>query len=267
MNTRFDTWQRGSPYERYIGRWSRRIAPLFLSWLDMSAGKRWADIGCGTGALSAAILDFCSPSSLIGIDPSEGFLDLAVQSLGSQGHFAAGSAAALPLDDGSCDVVVSGLVLNFLPDVPTALAEMARVTTPGGTIAAYVWDYADQMEIIKAFWDAATSLDPGAAGLHEGVRFPICNQAALRAAFEMSGLTDVETAPLDLTAEFVDFDDYWQPFLGGQGPAPAYVASLSEQQRLSLRAKLLATLAPMQEESFSLSARAWSVRGTKQGNA
>ena len=269
MNTSLvaDTWERGSPYEQYIGRWSRKITPSFLSWLSQPAGKRWLDIGCGTGALSAAVLDLCAPGSLIGVEPSEGFLKLAAQNLGSRARLIAGHARSLPLDTGTCDVVVSGLVLNFIPDLPVALSEMTRVTVPGGTVAAYVWDYADGMEIIKVFWDVATSLDPAASRLHEGARFPVCNPSALRGVFEGAGFNRVETASLDLTAEFIDFEDYWRPFLGGQGPAPAYAMALPEEQRTALRVKLESALPVRPDGTISLQARAWAVRGMTRNNA
>lgn len=261
-----DTWERGNPYEQYIGRWSRKIAPLFLAWLDKPAGERWLDVGCGTGALSAAILDRCAPRSVVGVEPSEGFLKLADQSLAGRARLVAGNAAALPLHDGGCDVVVSGLVLNFVPSLQHALSEMGRVTVSGGTVAAYVWDYADGMEIIKYFWDAAASLDPAAAQLHEGIRFPVCRPSALEAIFEEAGLSEVETTPLDLQAEFVDFEDYWRPFLGGQGPAPAYAMSLPEEKRAALRARLESTLPSAARGEISLGARAWAVRGeTRRG--
>lgn len=260
-----DTWERGSPYEQYIGRWSRQVAPLFLAWLQQPAGLRWLDVGCGTGALSAAILDHCAPHSVAGAEPSEGFLQLAAQNLAGRARLLAGNAAAIPLEDGACDVLVSGLVLNFVPDLPAALSEMQRVTAPGGTIAAYVWDYADGMEIIKAFWDAAVSLDAGAAALHEGSRFPVCNPPALKAAFEQAGLRNVETAPLEVTAKFAAFDDYWRPFLGGQGPAPAYAMSLPEERRAELRARLQSALPSAADGTLALQARAWAVCGMSQG--
>lgn len=256
-----DSWERGSPYEQYIGRWSRQTAPLFLAWLGQPAARRWLDVGCGTGALTAAILAHGAPASVVGVEPSEGFRGLAAQSLAGKARLVAGDAATLPLEDGAFDVVVSALVLNFVPAVPDALAEMKRVTTPGGTIAAYVWDYADGMEVIRCFWDAAASLDPAAARLHEGVRFPVCTPSALKAAFEAAGLTEVATTALELTAPFVDFDDYWRPFLGGQGPAPAYAMSLPEERRAALKARLEATLPAAARGAFSLRARAWAVRG------
>jgi SAM-dependent methyltransferase len=257
-----DTWERGSPYEQYIGRWSRAIAPLFLAWLASPVDQRWLDVGCGTGALCAAILDRCAPRGVVGVEPSDGFRELATRNLGERVRFLAGNAASLPLEDGACDVVVSGLVLNFVPDLPGALAEAKRVTASGGTIAGYVWDYADGMEVIKAFWDAAASLDPAAERLHEGARFVSCNPAALREAFEAAGLAAVDVTALDVTARFVDFDDYWRPFLGGQGPAPAYAMSLSEEQRAALRARLETTLAPSGNGTIALGARAWAVRGS-----
>ncbi len=256
-----DTWERGSPYERYIGRWSRLVAPAFLTWLGRPHDERWLDVGCGTGALCAAILDRCAPASLTGVEPSEGFLGLAAQNLGDRVRLRAGSAAALPLDDASCDVVVSGLVLNFVPDTAAGLAEMRRVTAPGGTVAAYVWDYGGEMEIIRIFWDCAVALDPACAGLHEGPRFPLCTPAALRAAFEAAGFANVATTALDARAEFRDFDDYWQPFLGGQGPAPAYVASLSDDRRAALREALRARIAAPRAGPVTLRARAWAVSG------
>jgi SAM-dependent methyltransferase len=225
------------------------------------------DVGCGTGALTAAILDHCTPSSVLGVEPSEGFLKLAVQNVPGEARFLAGSAAALPLDGGACDVVVSGLVLNFIPALQDALSEMRRVTASGGTIAGYVWDYADGMEVIKYFWDAAASLYPAAAQLHEGARFPLCNPSALRAAFEDAGLTKVDTTSLDLVAEFVDFEDFWRPFLGGQGPAPTYAMSLQEEQRAALRAKLKSSLPSAAGGSISLRARAWAVRGATRSDA
>ena len=178
-----DTWERGNPSERYIGRWSRQVAPAFLSWLDIESGKRWLDVGCGTGALCAAIIDACAPSSVTGVEPSTGFRAIAAHSLGNRVALHDGSAASLPLADSSVDVTVSGLVLDFVPDLPAALAEMSRVIVPGGTIVAYVWDYAGRMELIRWFWDIASELDPNAATLHEGVRFPLCNPDALLAEF------------------------------------------------------------------------------------
>lgn len=233
-----DTWERGDPYERYVGRWSRLVAPQFLDWLNVGAGRRWLDVGCGTGALAAAILERCAPAALD-----------------------AGNAARIPLADGSVDAVVSGLVLNFVPDTQLALREMSRVAASGGTVAAYVWDYAGKMQLMRAFWDAAVALDRDAAALDEGPRFPLCRPQALEQAFRAAGLQDVTVRPIDIATRFADFDEYWQPFLGGQGPAPAYAMSLDEERRARLREALRARLAASPDGSIALIARAWAVRG------
>lgn len=257
-----DSWDRGSPYEQYVGRWSRQVAPLFLSWLNIPVGRRWLDVGCGTGALCAAIVDSCSPAAVAGVEPSEGFLKTAMDELGDRVAFHQGSATAIPLGDESVDVTVSGLVLNFVPDHLAALLEMARVTCTGGTIAAYVWDYAAKMELIRSFWDAAVELDPDASKLDEGVRFPLCRREALEKLFADSGLGEVEVKAFDVPMWFASFEDYWQPFLGGQGPAPAYAMSLDETTRERLRDRLRKCLPVEADGSISLTARAWAVRGS-----
>ena len=257
-----DTWERGSPYEQYVGRWSRRVAPQFLSWLNVPPGRRWLDVGCGTGALCAAIVDRCSPASVAGVEPSEGFLKTAKENLADRVALHQGSATAIPLGDASVDVVVSGLVLNFVPDQRAALSEMARVTGRGGTIAAYVWDYAGRMELMRFFWDAAVELDAGAAKLDEGVRFPLCRPEALKELFSSAGLDAVEVKPIDTPTPFADFDDYWQPFLGGQGPAPAYAMSLDETARARLRERIRGRLPAAANGSIPLIARAWAARAT-----
>lgn len=257
-----DTWERGSPYEQYVGRWSRQVAPLFLSWLGIPAGRKWLDVGCGTGALCAAILDHCSPSSVAGVEPSEGFLKTAKSNLADRVAFHQGSATEIPLNDASVDAVVSGLVLNFVPDQPVALAEMARVAVNGGTIAAYVWDYAGKMELMRHFWDAAVGFDPNAAKMDEGFRFPLCRPEALEKLFAGAGLKGVEVKPIDIPTQFTSFNDYWQPFLGGQGPAPAYAMSLDEKARSRLRDGIRERLPIEADGSISLIARAWAVRAT-----
>ncbi|MCB2043334.1 MAG: methyltransferase domain-containing protein [Rhodoferax sp.] len=257
-----DTWESGDPYEQYVGRWSRRVAPLFLDWLAVAPGRRWLDLGCGTGALSAAVLDHAAPSSVHGVEPSDGFRATAQRNLGDRVQLHAGDALSIPLSDASVDVVVSSLVLNFVPDPRAALAEMARVTGVGGTLAAYVWDYAGRMELMRHFWDAAIAQDPAATALDEGMRFPLCRADALEALFANAGLRQVLVAPIDISTPFVDFDDYWQPFLGGQGPAPAYAMSLAPADRSALREAIRARLPTSSDGRIGLVARAWAVRGT-----
>jgi len=255
-----DAWERGSPYEQYVGRWSRKIAPPFLSWLSIPAGRRWLDVGCGTGALCAAIIDQCVPSSVDAVEPSEGFRRSAAENLAGRATLHQGTATAIPLADAAVDVVVSGLVLNFIPDQRAALVEMTRATAAGGTIAAYVWDYAGKMELMRYFWDVARELEPEARKLDEGIRFPLCRPEALETLFAGAGLKDVQVTAIDIPTPFTDFDDYWQPFLGGQGPAPAYAMSLDEMARTRLRDRLRERLPTQADGSISLTARAWAVR-------
>jgi trans-aconitate methyltransferase len=257
-----DTWEVGAAYEQYVGRWSRLVARDLLAWLDPPAGLRWLDVGCGTGALSAAIIDRCAPARLVGVDPSAGFIATARAGIADpRARFEQGDGQALLLPDGAFDVAVSGLVLNFVPDPGAMLREMRRVLQPSGTVAIYVWDYAGEMQLMRRFWDAAAALDPAAGQLDEGVRFPICRPDALAALLQDAGLDAVATRPVDVPTVFRDFNDYWTPFLGGQGPAPGYCGSLSEERRAVLRERLRAGLPVRPDGSIALSARAWAGRG------
>jgi SAM-dependent methyltransferase len=257
-----DSWERGDPYERYIGRWSRQLAPVFLAWLNCTAGLRWLDVGCGTGALCAAIVNHCSPALVAGVEPSAGFLKTAKHHLAGQVVLSQGSATEIPLKHSSVDGLVSGLVLNFIPDPHAALLEMARVTRNGGVIGAYVWDYAGKMELIRLFWDAAAELNPDAAAKDEGLRFPLCNPNALQRLFHSAGLTHMDVTAVDVQTIFASFDDYWQPFLGGQGPAPAYVMALEANARQRLRDHIRKRLPVQPDGSISLVGRAWAIRAT-----
>ena len=262
-----DSWNEGAPYERYVGRWSRRVAAEFLEWLAPPPSLRWLDVGCGTGALTEAIAERCSPAELVGVDPSAGFVTTARGRLGERAGFHVGDALALPVPAASADVVVSGLVLNFVPDAAAALREMRRVTRESGTIAAYVWDYAARMELMRHFWDAAVALFPRARDLDEGVRFPLCAPAALERAFRAAELGGIEVAPIDVETRFRDFDDYWNPFLGAQGPAPAFAMSLDPESRERLRERIRERLPIQPDGTIALVARAWAVRGRMPGNS
>lgn len=256
-----DKWRSGGAYDQYMGRWSRQVAPRFLDWLAAPPGLRWLDVGCGTGALCDAIASLAAPRSVTGIEPSRGFLDTARGLLGDAVALHEGTAAAIPLPDGAADVTVSGLVLNFVPDADAALRDMARVTARGGALAVYVWDYAQKMDLIRHYWDAAARLDPQAARQDQGERFPLCRPEALQAAFDRAGLVDVEVSGIEIPMRFVDFDDYWRPFLGGQGPAPAHAMSLDGPTRERLRELLRASLPVGADGSIELGARAWAARG------
>jgi SAM-dependent methyltransferase len=257
-----DVWDAGVLYEPYVGRWSRLVARELLKWLSIPAQKDWLDVGCGTGALSQIILEHGLPHAIKGIDSSAGFLAYAKAHVDSaRVTFEFGDAQALPIESASFDAVVSGLVVNFVRQPLRAVAEMARVARPGGTVAAYVWDYAEKMELMRYFWDAAVSLNPGALELDEGRRFPICQPCPLAELFKNAGLQEVEVRPIDILTHFRDFDDYWSPFLGGQGPAPGYAMSLSEERRGALRERIRSNLPIAKDGSIPLMARAWAVRG------
>lgn len=253
-------WHGAAAYERYMGRWSRQLAPRFLQWLDAPPGRRWLDLGCGTGALSAAILASCAPSTVTGVDPSEGFLAAARDTLPAPVRLHCAPAHRLPLVDGEVDIVASALVLNFVPDAVAALREVARVTAEGGRVAACVWDYAQKMEMIRHYWDAATPLGLLAPGQDQGERFPICRPEAMAEAFADAGLRQVEVAAIEIDMHFVDFDDFWQPFLGGQGPAPAHAVRLPDAERARLREALRARVPALADGSIRLQARAWAAR-------
>ena len=259
-------WTSGEAYESYMGRWSRLVAREFVGWLGIGASARWLDVGCGTGVLTDAILGGAHPAHVDGIDPSEEFIQFAQRTIrDSRVRFSVADTQTLARSDVRYDAVVSGLVINFLPDPPTAVADMVNVCRPGGTVAGYVWDYADQMQLIRFFFDAARALDPDAAAHDEGQRFPICRPELLQALFEHAGLRNVMVRAIDVPTVFRDFDDYWTPFLAGRFPAPAYAMSLREETRRALRDRIRAALPIAPDGSIPLIARAWAVRGRHAG--
>ncbi len=235
-----------------------------MRWLDPPAGRRWLDVGCGTGALTSSILALADPAIVVGVDTSEGFVDDARTRVDDpRASFQTGDARSLPFPDDRFDAVASGLAVNFVPEPARAAAEFARVTAPGGVAAAYVWDYAEGMAMMRWFWEAAAELDPAAADLDEGRRFPLCRPDALRELWAEAGLDGVAVEAIEVPTVFADFDDYWGPFLGGQGPAPGYVMSLAGERRAELRDLLRARLPADPDGSIPLTARAWAVRGTR----
>jgi len=260
---RKDVWAAGEKYEPYVGRWSRLVAKEFVDWLGLPKGLSWLDVGCGTGALCQAIVERAAPREVLGIDPSAGFIEYARAHVPGA-IFAVGDARSLEIEPSSVDAAVSGLVLNFVPEPDLALEQMARAVRPGGQVAAYVWDYAGRMELMRYFWDAAVELDPAAAELDEGPRFPLCQPAALEELFTGPRLRWVEVHAIEVPTRFRDFDDYWSPFLGGQGPAPSYAMSLSAARRDALRDRLRERLPVGADGAIALVARAWAVRGLRR---
>lgn len=257
-----DVWEIGGAYESFMGRWSRLVAVEFLQWLSVPAGSSWLDVGCGTGMLSRTILGSADPVKVRGIDQAAGFVSFAEnRTRDPRAAFEVGVVEPRKLGSNTYDAVVSGLVLNFFSNGDQAVAEMRRVTNPGGVVAAYVWDYAHKMQLLRYFWDAATALNSEAALLDEGKRFPLCNPERLRDLFIAQGLNNVDVRSIDVQTHFVDFQDYWTPFLSGQGPAPSYVASLASEQQSDLREQIRARLPLSADGTIDLVARAWAVRG------
>ena len=216
--------------------------------------------------ITQTVLACADPVSVIGVDPSDGFVAQArEQTRDARASFQSGKAEALPLANASVDVAVSGLVLNFVPHPAQAVAEMRRNLRPGGTAAVYVWDYAGEMQLMRHFWDAAVALNPAAGPLDEARRFPICKPERLQALFKHGGFRSHRCRSIDVPTVFKDFDDYWSPFLGGQGPAPTYCATLAGEKRTALREKIRARLPVDRDGTIPLIARAWAIAASSPG--
>jgi SAM-dependent methyltransferase len=255
-----DNWEHGDAYELFIGRWSSLVAVEFLNWLDLPVGLRWVDVGCGTGALSAAILDSQDPTSVTGVEPSAAFVRAARQRLGDRAEVLKAPAERLPLPDGAADIVVSALALNFIPDLPAALAQMRRVAADG-EVAAYVWDYSGGMQMLSLFSNAAEEVDPEGAPV-EDRRFPLCRPDNLKAAFVAAGFRDPEVVPLEIPTPFANFEDLWSPFTGGQGAGPSYLVSLPAGKQAELKESYRRLVPTNADGSISLTARAWGIRAS-----
>jgi SAM-dependent methyltransferase len=261
-----DRWAAGDAYERYMGRWSRTLASSFLTWLRPPPGAHWLEVGCGTGALTAAICTSYEPASVQACDPSEAFIEHARRHSSGVCTFSViPSANAFPVHSGGFDAVVSGLVLTFVPNPELAVMAMRERARADGTVAAYVWDYAGGVEFLRYFWEEAVAIDERAAPLDESRRFGAWDQPALASLFRAAGLCAVATDTLEIATDFQSFDDYWQPFLGGSGPAPSYVSSLDASQREALRARLERRVPRDHDGRVRLRARASAVRGIVPG--
>ena len=262
-------WSGGAAYDGFVGRWSRLVAAEFVPWLHVSSGATWVDVGCGTGELTGAILRMATPNRVISLDPSESYLDYARASITDpRADFRRGNDQDVRLLGLAADAVVSGLVLNFVPDAVGALRAAAEVTATRGLIGAYVWDYGDQMALLRHFWDAAVEEDPAARGKDEGVRFPLCAAGALKAAFETAGLSSVVEQAIDVTDRFANFDECWTPFLSGEAPAPGYLATLPPERQAKVKELVQARLPIAADGSITLTCRAWAACGrvTPMGN-
>ena len=251
----------GEAYDVFMGRWSSELASHLVQFAGVIDGDDVLDVGSGTGSLAAAVSTVAPSSRIVGIDRSEPYVAVArARHHSHRMRFAVGDAQRLPFDDANFDRTLSLLILNFVPDPEKALTEMIRVTRPGGTVAAAVWDYAEGMEMLRVFWDEAVALDPRAEENDE--RHMRLSRAGELAALWREHLQNVADTALTMETQFSSFADYWSPFLLQQGPAGAHVATLSlddrERLKLRLRQRLLGSRA---DGPITLRARAWAVRG------
>jgi SAM-dependent methyltransferase len=252
----------GDEYEQFMGRWSRALAPLLIEFAGVRNGDSVLDVGSGTGALTAAVAAVAPASRVIGIDPAAPYVAFAqARYPGDLIRFEVGDAQQLRFADGSFDRTLSLLVINFIPDRAKALNELTRVTRPGGTVGAAVWDYGQGMEMLRVFWDEAISLNPAMDSRDER-HMPLCRKGELAAFWREHGLQDVSEEALTIQTRFASFDDYWSPFLTKQGPAGTYVGALPERAREELRLRVRRRLlGDGPDRPIALAARAWAVRG------
>jgi SAM-dependent methyltransferase len=250
-------------YERFMGRWSRAVAPLLVDFTSLPAEGRILDVGSGTGSLAFAIAERKPQCHVLGIDPSEQYVGYANSRNPHKDRvsFETGDAQQLRYPDATFQACLSLLVVNFIPEPAKALRELRRVTRPGAWISAAVWDYGAGMRMLRLFWDAAVSTDANAEKRDEK-HMPLCRAGELSQAWQQAGLEDIHEQPLEITMRFASFADYWDPFLLGQGPAGAYVRGLDGSRRATLRAEVRRRLSLTGDsEPFSLPARVWAVRG------
>jgi SAM-dependent methyltransferase len=249
-------------YERFMGRWSRQLAPEFIGFAGVKNGDRILDVGTGTGSLASALETTMASSEIIGIDPSTGFVSYAKKNAkSSRMHFEVGDAQALRFQNGSFDQTMALLVMNFIPDHNKAIGEMRRVTRPEGVVSACVWDYGEGMQMLRYFWDEAVALDPAVEPKDER-HMKLSRDGELGELWKEAGLSSVQEKPLSIDQAYQSFDDYWAPFLRGAGPGGAYVVSLSKERREQLQARIRKRLLGNRDDGpFVLKARAWCVRG------
>lgn len=249
-------------YEQLMGRWSARLAPLFVEFARVRDGGRILDVGCGTGALVRTIANTARSSELVGVDPAQSFIDYArTQSHDPRITFQVGDAMELPFPSASFDQVLSLLVMMFIPKPEQAAGEMRRVTRPGGTVSACTWDR-EGLELSSIFWEEAVRLDPGADARSQRPKHSN-REGQLTALWRSAGLQNVEETVIEMPMPFASFADFWEPHLKGVAPQGAYVATLSAERRDAVREGLRKRLlADRPDGAFSLRAKALAVRGT-----
>jgi SAM-dependent methyltransferase len=247
-------------YDRHVGRYAPRLAAAFCDFVGIESGMRALDVGCGPGALTAELAGRLGAANVVAAEPSEPFAE-ACRARVAGIEVAAAGAEALPFGDAAFDVTLSQLVVNFLDDAEAGVREMARVTRPGGVVAACVWDYAGEMTLLRAFWDAARHVSPAHAAQHdEGAVMRWCREGELGELWDRAGLGAVRSVALRVRATYTGFEDVWAPFPAGVGPSGAFCAALDGDDRFALRQAFRSTLG-VADEPFELTARAWAVAG------
>ncbi len=248
----------GEAYDLFMGRYSDALAPVFAATLGLATGQRVLDIGCGPGALTGALVDLLGADAVAACDPSPPFVEAcAVRHPGVDVR--AGRAESLPYDDAVFDVAAAQLVLHFVTDPAAAVTEGRRVVRPGGTIGACVWDFHDEMEMLRAFWDAAAAIDPDALDEARTLRFGRPGEIA--ELFAAGGLEDIVETNLRVESSYSGFDELWAGFLAGIGPAGAFCVGLPDDARAEFREALLTRLG-RPAGSFTLRATARSATAT-----
>jgi len=253
-------------YDRLVGRYSTQLASALIGFAGVEPGMRALDVGCGPGALTAVLAERLGPEKVAAADPSEPFVEACRSRLPGVNVVVAG-AEALPFPDGTFDVTLSQLVVNFMRDPAAGAREMARVTRPGGIVASCVWDYAGEMTLLRAFWDAAREVAPERAAVaDEGVVMRWCAEGELADLWRAAGLRDVRFGALVVSATYTGFEDLWSPFTTGIAPSGAFCKSLDENDRAALHDALRRRLG-VSDGSFELSARAWASSGVVPGSS
>jgi SAM-dependent methyltransferase len=247
-------------YDRFVGRYGASLAAELILFARVERGMRALDVGCGPGALTAALAERLGAGNVHAVDPSEPFAEACSARLPGVEVVVAG-AEALPFPDRAFDVVLSQLVVNFMRDPEAGVREMARVTRPGGVVASCVWDYAGEMTLLHAFWDAAREVEPEqAAAADEGAVMRWCTQGELAELWRRAGLGEVRSVPLAARASYADFEDLWAPLPTGVAPAGAFCRSLDDERRAALHDAFRRRL-KVGDGPFELTARAWAVAG------
>jgi SAM-dependent methyltransferase len=258
-----ESWNDSNAYDLYVGRWSRLIAEDFLHWLQPPPNVSWLEVGCGTGSLTTEILDRTSPSRVLAIDKSDAYLTKARTQIASP----LVSFFKTDLSDlhvgAEFDYITSGLVLNFLPDVEEKLECMIQYLRTGGSISAFVWDYAGHYQPMRIFWDAAKTLYREAAKFDAGIKYPLCTEGSLKALFEAVDLSNIRFRKIERIATFRDFDDYWLPIASAQGSVSEFLGTLSEDKKNDLKTSVKSKLPMALNGEIKLILSALAIEGTK----